>query len=221
MSILEQLASSGERRNQEANVAAAAACIAEPAHIDEIVGGLGGKDARIAGDCAEVMTKIAERRPDLVAPHAETLFTTLRDHKNGRVRWESAHALALSAALAPEVVARAFSDLAGIAKGDKGLIVRDYSFDALAAYGATSAKAARAAWPVLRDGVDRFEGKHAARILAALPSLARADPKLADEAGKLAARFVDHPRAGVRKAAASAIKALAGGGKAPAKRAKT
>lgn len=59
----------------------------------------GIKMPALAGGWPEVMTKLAERRPELDAPHARTLFALL-DHRNGWVRWEAAHAFALVAAVA-------------------------------------------------------------------------------------------------------------------------
>ncbi len=212
MGLLDQLASSLGELKQDANSAVAALCLADPARLDEIVAGLGSKDARLVGDCAEVMTKVAEQRPDLVAPHARRFFTLL-GHKNGRVRWESAHAFAFTAGLVPDLVGEQLEVLRQIIESDGSVIVRDYTVDAVAAYGATSAAAAQRALPVLRLALAVWEGKHAARALAGLAGLLAADPSLASAVREAAEPLVDHERAGVRKAARAALARAVNGSK--------
>jgi hypothetical protein len=209
MGILDHLASSLGEMKQDANSAVAELCLADPRLLDEIAVGLGSRNVRLAGDCAEVMTKVAEKRPELVAPHARLLFTLL-GHKNGRVRWESAHAFAFTTRLVPDLVAEKLEALASIIQSDKSVIVRDYTVDAVAAYGATGASAARRALPVLRLALVAWEGKHAARALAGLAGLLAAEPALAIDVREAAQPLADHERAGVRKAARLALRAAAG-----------
>jgi len=206
MSILEELASAVGVRTQEPNDEAAARCQGRPQLLDEIAVGLAGRDPRLAGDCAEVMTKVAEKRPALVAPFAEALLAQL-GHKNGRVRWESAHAFSLVAALVPKVVQRELDAFAKIAREDESVIVRDYVLDAIGAWGATDPKAAAKAFPVLSRALGDWDGKHAARILTALCAVVRAAPGHAADANRIAQRFADHERAGVRRAAKALLKA--------------
>lgn len=211
MEIIDALASR-VGTGQEANVVVAERCLAEPALLGDIVAGLQDRNARLVGDCAEVLTMVAEQRPELVAPHAKTLLGLL-GHKNGRVRWESAHALALVSRLAPRVVAGALERLAELARHDKSVIVRDYVIDAIAGYGATGPKAAAAAFSLLRELASAWETKHAARILKGLADVAAAAPKLGGEIRTLAASFEGHARPGVRKAAKSLLKATAAKGR--------
>jgi hypothetical protein len=208
MSILEELASAVGVRTQEPNDEAAARCQGRPRLLDEIAVGLAGKDARLAGDCAEVMTKVAASRPELIAPFAEALLAQL-SHKNGRVRWESAHAFSLVAAQVPKLVLRELDALAKIAREDESVIVRDYVLDAVGAWGATDPKAAAKAFPVLSRALGDWEGKHAARVLTALCGLVKAAPGRATDARRLAQQFAEHERAGVRKAAKALLKATA------------
>jgi len=208
MSLVTELSSAQGSLRQEANVAVAARCLRAPQRLPEIAAGLGDANARVAGDCAEVMTKVAEARPELVAPYAKVLLA-LMSHANGRVRWESAHALSLVAGQAPTVVARDLDRLGHIARRDKGVIVRDYALDAIAAYGATSAAAAAAAMPHLTEGLSSWSSKHAARVLRGLEGVARAAPKLQGDIRALAAPFEEHARPGVRKAAKSLLRSLA------------
>ncbi len=208
MSALDQLSSRVGSRTQDANAKVAQRCLADPRLLPEITGGLGSKDARLAGDCAEVMTKIAEQRPELVAPEAETLLALL-SHPNGRVRWESAHATALVARHVPRLIRESLPRLQDIVRRDESVIVRDYVLDAVAGYGATGPKAAAEAFPLLRFGLDAWGSKHAARVLRGLVGVARAAPKLCAGIQKLAERFEEDDRPGVRKAATSLRRALA------------
>lgn len=207
MDLLDQLSSAMGTRTQEANERAAAACLAcqDSTLIERIASGLTAREVRLIGDCAEVMTKVAEVRPELVAPFAPRLLALL-PHRNGRVRWEAAHALALVASRVPDRIAAALPDLAEIIRGDKSVIVRDYLLDAVAGYAGTSARAASEALPILRDGLRLFARKHAARVLRGLVGVRASHPALADEIHALAEPFRDDPRAGVRKAAAQLVR---------------
>ncbi len=60
MSILNQLSSQAGDRTEAANRRVVAQCLADPTLLAEIAGGLQSKEAALAGDCAEVMTKVAE-----------------------------------------------------------------------------------------------------------------------------------------------------------------
>jgi hypothetical protein len=208
MDLLEQLASATGARTQDENERAAAACLAssDGSPLERIASGLSAREVRLIGDCAEVLTKVAEARPELVAPFAQRLLALL-PHRNGRVRWEAAHALALIASRVPERIAEALPDLAEILRSDKSVIVRDYLLDAVAAYAGTSVRAAEQALPILREGLGLSARKHAARVLRGLGGVVAKHPALTDEIRALAEPFRDDPRAGVRKAAALLLRA--------------
>lgn len=205
MSIVAELSSQIGSRSEEANARVAELCVATPDLLSEIVAHLSDKNARLAGDCAEVMTKVAEQRPALVAPHVQKLFSLL-SHKNGRVRWEAAHAVALVAKEVPRFIADRLTTLGDIIQHDDSVIVRDYVLDAIAAYGATGSAAASASMPFLRAGLVAWESKHAARVLRGLEDIATVAPKLVPEIRKLAAPFENHARPGIRKAARTLLK---------------
>lgn len=204
---MERLASSQGRRTQEPNEEVAALCLQSPALLEEIAAGLVGADARLAGDCAEVMTKVAERDPGLVAPWAKDLVGAL-GHKNGRVRWESAHALALVAERAADVVGDALPTLEGLVQNHEGVIVRDYAIDAIARWGTTSPARAERAWGILQRAVPSWGGRHVPRILGHGVALAAARPELAGALGSVASSFVESEHAGKRKAARALAKVL-------------
>ena len=63
-----------------------AECLVTPKLLKEIVAGLAGREAALIGDCAEVLTEVARKRPDLVAPFASKLVPLLVP-KTTCVRW--------------------------------------------------------------------------------------------------------------------------------------
>lgn len=210
MDIVSQLASQIGSRRQDANVKVAARCLSKPDLLGDVAACLTEKNARLAGDCAEVMAKVAEQQPLLVVPYAKILLELL-GHKNGRVRWESAHALALLAEHVPRLIADNLEDLGRISRkdGDESVVVRDYVLDAIAGYAATGPTAAASAFPFLLEGVSSWNSKHAARVLRGLQRVAVAAPKLLGEIRVLAAKFEDNSRPGIKKAARSLLKSLA------------
>lgn len=207
MSVLAQLSSQVGDRSQEANRRVVAQCLADPALLSEIATGLPSQDTALAGDCAEVLTQVAEQEPALVAPHAAALVPLLA-HRNTRVRWEAAHALALAAALVPEIIAPLLPRLAEIIRRDPSVIVRDYAVDAIGNYARTGPAAAQAAHPILREALALWEGKHVGRALNGLRNVASAEPDLADELRAIGQQYLDDRRAVVRKAAKALIRAI-------------
>lgn len=104
MSIISELSSQVGDRSQSANHKVVVQCLDDPTLLADISAGLEHKNAALVGDCAEVMTQVAEQRPESVAPYAQALAPLLK-HKATRVRWEAVHALAYIAAFNPETIA--------------------------------------------------------------------------------------------------------------------
>ncbi|MCL2057710.1 MAG: hypothetical protein FWH01_01440 [Oscillospiraceae bacterium] len=61
--------------------------------IEEIVGGIRGKDNAVANDCIKVLYEIGERKPELIAAYANDIISCLRS-KNNRLVWGGMTALA-------------------------------------------------------------------------------------------------------------------------------
>jgi hypothetical protein len=200
MSILDQLSSRTGARDTAPNRRVAALCVENPALLGEIVAGLQAQDAALAGDCAEVLTLVAEQVPAHVAPHA-TALTPLLAHKTTRVRWEAMHALSLVAPLARSVIGPQLTRLAEIMRTDKSVIVRDYAVDAIGGYAGTGGPAARKALPLLRDALAVWDGKHAGHALKGLASAAAVAPGLRAELRSIGERYLADKRGVVRKAA--------------------
>ena len=209
MSILDQLSSRVGERTEEANRKVAAQCLAKPALLDEVATGLKSRDAALVGDCAEVMTKVAEEHAELVAPYAEALAALLT-HRNTRARWEATHALALLARPFPKVIASYLPRLGEMIQTDSSIIARDYAVTTIGNYARTSVQAAQSAYPILKKALVLWEGKHTARALGGLRNVAEVIPNLAPEIRALAKGLCDDRRGVVRKAARSLVRTIEG-----------
>ncbi len=206
MSILDRLSSQVGDRTEAANRKVVAQCLADPALLHEVIEGLKSKDPALLGDCAEVLTEVAEERPEWVAPHARAL-SALLTHKTTRVRWEAMHALALIAVLVPEVIAALLPRLGEIIRNDSSVIVRDYAVDAVGNYAKISAEAAQDAYPYLQEALTAWDGKQAAHALNGLIHVTSVAPHLADELRAIGQRYLDDRRGVVRKAAKGLLRA--------------
>lgn len=216
MSILDSLSSATGDRTQSSNERAALECLEKPALLAEIAVGLSGPDEKLAGDCAEVMTKVAERRPLLVTPYAAVLVRAL-ESRNTRVRWEAMHAIAEIAQFVPTTVEALLPRLRQAIVEDRSVIVRDHAVKALGAYAGTGPVAAVSVLPLLEIALTAWEGKQAAHALAGLLMAGYRAPALADEIVAAARRFEADTRPSVRKAVGRILVQLAGEGRKPAR----
>ncbi|MDX9954562.1 MAG: hypothetical protein RBT75_10725 [Anaerolineae bacterium] len=207
MSILVKLSSQVGDRSEGANRQVVVQCLEDPNLLDAIVAGLRSQEAALVGDCAEVLTQVAEQHPDWVAPHAAALAPLL-NHKATRVRWEATHALALVALPAPAVIADLLPELAEKIRTDSSVIVRDYATDAIANYAATGKPAAERAYPLLKEALTAWEGKHAGHALRGLCNVATMAPALVDELRVIAADYSLAGKAVVRKVAKELLKTI-------------
>ncbi|CAG0929324.1 hypothetical protein TFLX_01255 [Thermoflexales bacterium] len=205
VNVLEQLSSQSGDRTAASNERVAKRALQRPQLLEEIAVGLAMRDRKLIGDCAEVMTLVAARQPELVAPYVATLLALL-EHKDTRVRWEAMHSVAEVAALVPDKIAPLVSDLAKKIAQDKSVIVRDYAILALGEYGRTSRKAARKVWPHVQAALTAWDGKHAGVALEALSKLIAADAALKPEVQILARKQIEHPRVKVRTLAKRLLK---------------
>jgi hypothetical protein len=205
MSITDRLSSQVGSRAEQANRAVVARCLAQPALLQEIAAGLASRDAALMGDCAEVLTQVAENHPDLVAPFAKSIIALLH-HPNTRVRWEAMHALANIAATAPKQVAPLLDQLMKSILCDTSVIVRDHAVRAIGNFASTSHSAAKSALPFLTKALAAWDGKHAALALQGLTNVVRIAPTYSDKILALAKRYLTSDRGVVRKAASLLVK---------------
>jgi hypothetical protein len=124
LSITDQLTQNVTRRDERANVELAE-LIAKRNDFDginEVVAGLG--DRKLQADCIKILYEVAERRPELVAPHAE-VFLQLLGHKNNRMVWGAMCAIDAIAALRSDLVYSYLDRLSEVT--EKGTVItRDH-----------------------------------------------------------------------------------------------
>lgn len=209
MSILKQLSSQTGSRSEYSNRKAALACLEDPDLLEAVAEGLNQKNAALLADCAEVMTMVAVDRPEWVAPYAAAL-AGLVNHKKTKVRWEAVHGLALVAGLAPGVITRLLPSLAERMREDASVIVRDYATIAVGNYASTSREAAEAAYPLLKEMLEAWDGKQAHHALKGLANAAGQSPGLRDEIRAVAERYTTVGRGVTRKAAKDLLKGTGG-----------
>lgn len=207
MSILSQLSSQVGDRSESSNLIVVRQCLENPALLGEISAGLSEQDAALIGDCAEVLTKVAEQHPEWVAPQAVTL-SALLIHRNTRVRWEAMHALALVTTQATDIIMALVPLLVQLIRQDKSVIVRDHAVDTLANYASTGQQAAFCVYPYLKESLTLWDGKQAAHALQGLVYAARLLPESRVELGDIADRYAASDRPVVRKAAKDLLKQL-------------
>jgi hypothetical protein len=200
MSMLERLSSACGDPSEASNKAIAAEALAQPDILDEVAAGLEHADCKLLGDCVEVFTEVAKVNPVLVAPYAERLVPLL-GHKDTRVRWEATHAVALVAALVPDQIAPLLPDLEAKIERDRSVIVRDCAVIAVGEYGRSGPEAARQAFPLLKEALGVWEGKHAKLALEGMGKLLIVEPAIEPDVGAAAQTCLDHRRTNVRRLA--------------------
>ncbi len=205
MSVVQKLSSQVGDKGQESNLKVAAECLAKPELLVEVATALGSKDTALLGDCTEVFTKVAEQNPLLIVPYANELLKLIA-HKTTRVRWEAVHALALCAQFIPQILQPQLCEIDGIIRSDKSIIVRDYSIDIVANYALAGAKQAQEAYPLLREYLAVWAGRHAGHALVGLGNVGKMVSQQAPELHKLAEPFLEHKSGVIRKAAKIVLK---------------
>ncbi len=206
MSILGQLSSQLGDRTESSNGQVVRKCMDDPALLKEIAAGLEEKDAALLGDCLEVFTQVSEQQPAWVAPFAKKVVPFLT-HKNTRVRWEAMHCMANISALVPELIQPLLPALTEIIRADKSIIVRDYAVDVVVNYASVDKSAAEQAYPILKEALSVWEGRHAGHALKGLTNVAVQVPALCPELQAIAEGYLDHKRKVIVKAAKGLLKA--------------
>jgi hypothetical protein len=207
MTLLDRLSSAIGAKTHNPHREAAEACVHNPKLLEDVAAGLAGQSPAIIGDSAEVMTKIAEISPLLIAPHIGRLAPLL-GHKTTRVRLEAVHAIALAAPYAPHHLFPLLRTLTRLLRDDPNVVVRDYAVDALIGYGATGDDAAELVFPPLQAAFAAWNGKQLVRILDGLPRLAAAAPSLSRDLRQVALFYSGDARPAIRESALALQKAL-------------
>ena len=207
MRITSQLSSQVGDRTEESNRKVVGMCLENPDLIDEIADGLKSDDAGMLGDCAEVMTMVAEVDPDLVAPYAR-LLPPLLEHPKARVRWESMHALSLIAGIEPKLIEKILLKIDHIIHNDKSVIAKDCAVRAVSNYAGTGKKAAKKAYPILMRSIPVRDNRHAHHAIKGLIEIARLMPETREELERVGMEFMDVKRGVLRKAARELLRTI-------------
>ena len=127
MSILTQLATSLNRRDEVPNQALAKKIAGRRnvAAVRELVDNLANRDKNIQSDCIKVLYEIGERDPQLIAPYC-AVFGDLLDSPNNRLVWGAMTALDQIALAAPHSVFALLSKVRATANAGS-VITRDHA----------------------------------------------------------------------------------------------
>lgn len=181
-------------------------CKETPTLLNQIAEGLLHTDVKIAGDCAEVFTKVAETHPHLVTPYAKQLLSSIH-HKHTRVRWESMHAVALISFSIPNRIFDVLEEIQERMFLDQSTIVKDYSILCLGNLASCGEAEAKMILPILKKGLLQLEEKFLSKLLTAMIGIAKVSPSLAAEVLVYGYDYEVHPKSSVQKAAKKLVKA--------------
>lgn len=206
MNILDHLSSRTGDRTSQSNHKVAAQCIENPALLAFIANALQSSDVLLVGDGTEVLTVVAESRPELIVTYIQQLIPLL-SHRTTRVRWEAAHALSYVAPLAPREIQQLLPRLKEIISKDHSLIVKDYTIDILGNFAKLGQQEAKIVYPLLKMALSISEGRHAVHALHGFQNILAANPRYSRHIRPVAERFVRDKRVVVRTAAKSLLQA--------------
>ncbi|CAM4504216.1 hypothetical protein FHS16_005713 [Paenibacillus endophyticus] len=204
--VVSMLSSQTGDSTQQSNENAALTCKENPVLLKQMAEGILHSDFKIAGDCAEVFSKVAETHPHLVALYAEQLLSSIH-HKHTRVRWESMHAVAFISPLISSRIITALGDLQERMFSDKSTIVKDYSILCLGNAASCGESEAKMILPILKQGLLQLGDKFISKLLTAMIGVAKVSPSLAAEVLMYGYEYETHPKSSVQKAAKKLMKA--------------
>ncbi|PSK90095.1 hypothetical protein [Taibaiella chishuiensis] len=122
MSVLDQLSSSLQRKDEVPNqeLAARIAAAGDRAAVQELIDNLQHKNKAIQQDCIKVLYETGSLNPALVAPHIAALEQLLTS-KNNRLQWGAMTALDTVTDLVPDQVYAILGKI--IAVADRGSVI--------------------------------------------------------------------------------------------------
>jgi hypothetical protein len=118
------------------------------------------------------------------------------------------HAVALTAQLVPLVIELLLPQIEQILQKDKSTIVRDYAVDTLGNYASGRTEQAHQAFPILKNTLNLWDGKHAKQVLLGFINISGATQAYNEEICRISEKYLDHKKGVVRKAAKAALKAV-------------
>ena len=182
MSILNQLASALNRRDEEPNellaqqLARATGNVSED--IQELVDNLHNKNKQIRSDCIKVLYEIGAIKPELIADYVDE-FIAILNHKDNRMVWGSMTALGSIARLRTNEIRRHIDTIIDVTENGS-VITQDWGIRVLATVATIESEKI---YPFLMDYLKNCRPKdvprHAESILVAVKSQAQKEQFLA------------------------------------------
>ena len=163
MEILNQLSSQKRDKTEDSNKIVAEKCFANPRLLAEVAVGFEDEDKKLQPDCIEVFTLVAEKNPEFIVPHAESVLPLLYS-KETKTRWEAVHTLSLIAEKIPDIIFSVLPTLQSLVEKDKSTIVRDYTMDTVANYAKVSAETSEKSYELLKYALELWGEKHAKQV---------------------------------------------------------
>ncbi len=122
MTVLNKLATTLERRDEEPNIELAIRISKENdiSGVKELVENLSNKSKNIQNDCIKVLYEIGERKPTLLIEYTEE-FLKLLSHKNNRLQWGAMTALSSIVLEIPQTIFTTLPPI--ISAGEKGSVI--------------------------------------------------------------------------------------------------
>lgn len=151
MSIIPQLASSLDRKDEEPNIELAQKIVAvnDTSAVHELVEHLTDKNKAIRHDCIKVLYEIGDRQPTLIADHVQA-FIDLIQTKDNRMVWGAMTALGSIATLKADEIGQHIKIIMRVT--EKGsVITQDWGVRVLATVAAQSADDSDKIFPFLLD----------------------------------------------------------------------
>ncbi|WP_129691252.1 hypothetical protein [Gottfriedia acidiceleris] len=122
MTVIEKLASSLSRRDEEPNIELAIQVVDQndESAVKELIENLTNKNKNIQNDCIKVLYEIGERSPSLISDYTNEFFSLLESRSN-RLQWGAMTALNSITSDVPEII---FSNIQKIiVAGDNGTVI--------------------------------------------------------------------------------------------------
>jgi hypothetical protein len=131
MTIIDQLASSLDRRDEVPNQGLAKKIIStsDKKAVKELIDNLDNKNKNIQSDCIKVLYEIGEKKPSLISEYAKN-FIALLNHKNNRLQWGAMTALDSITLENPKMIYSSFARI--VSASDNGsVITKDHTVNIL------------------------------------------------------------------------------------------
>ncbi len=133
MSIIAELVSSKDRRDEELNIALAKKIAAknDAAAIKELVSNISNKNKEVQSDCIKVLYEAGYLKKELIAPYHEA-FISLLNSRNNRIVWGAMTALGCIADIKADQISKHANEIM-LATENGSVITQDWGIRVLAA----------------------------------------------------------------------------------------